>query len=199
MSRDTVRIKAAGYIKDVYDSLYFVIEHANLPGAWANNLFFTYATDSLIYFDSETGIQTICTNINPTIVNASTSFLSLNLSDMTHSGGCLYGVNITAGDSIHYIVKGIVRNVARTNWVTIPAFRARFYNVDGGSQKYCNDRGTTFDILGTNYSNYTNADVTPTILEGCMDFNFYAQHINISCLSSTYSGFIHSISFYKFY
>ncbi|MBC8319923.1 MAG: PKD domain-containing protein, partial [Bacteroidetes bacterium] len=175
LARDSILIETVGILNESADSLYFLLSHDNLPGNWSDHLFFDYISDTLYFFDFETEVWYTCSNLNPNITNSNTSSITLNFSNLTLSGGCLEGINLTAGDSLRYIIYGQVRNIARTNWETVPAFRARFHNVELGNENYCNDRGITFNILGSNYVYVDNTFINPTIIEGCDDLYFYGQ------------------------
>lgn len=175
MARDSIRIEAAGILNGSTDSLYFELSHDNLPGNWANQLFFDYISDTLYFHDFETDDWDTCINLGPQITNGITSSMVLNMSNLTQPGGCLDGKSFTDGDSLRYVVHGQVKNIARTNWETVPALRAHFHNVEFNKAEYCNDRGITFNILGSNYEYYPSTSISPTIIEGCDDFNFYGQ------------------------
>jgi len=175
MARDSIRVEASGVLKGSIDSLYFILYHNNLPGGWSNNLFFDYLTDTLFFRDAETALWHTCINPVPVITNGSTSSLKLDISALLQPGNCLEGLNLSAGDSIRYVVSGQVRNVARTNWEIVPVLRARFYWVDNNTEEYCNDRGTVFNVLGSNYIYTGSTYIDPTTLEGCMNLDYYGQ------------------------
>ncbi len=175
MALDSIRISSTALLNGSYDSLFFYLHHNNLPGNWSNHLFFNYLTDTLQFYDSETNTWVICSDLAPSIRNGTKSGLTLNISELTSTGGCLDGYTISDGDSIKYIVIGQVRNVDRTGWETVPEFRAHFYNREFGEEKYCNDRGITYNILGSNLTFSRNTYINPATIEGCDDLLFYGQ------------------------
>jgi PKD repeat protein len=172
MAMDSIKIIAKGLLNKAYDSLYFELNHQNLPGNWSNHLFFDYIIDTLLFFDQESNDWFICSNLTPEITHGSSSGLRVNLSKLTLPGECYNGLSFTAGDSLIYIVHGQVRNISRTAWETVPGLRANFYNIESNNRKFCNDLGNTFKILGSNYSFWRNTRINPTIVEGCDDLLF---------------------------
>lgn len=175
MALDSIKIVSKGVISSTSDSLYFTLTQGNLPGNWSNSLFFNYLVDTLKFFDVETDTWLNCINLNPTITNGSTSELTLNISSLTQPGQCFEGYTYTDGDSLVYSIYGQVRNVARSNWETVPALRSSYYNITDGNKEYCNDKGATFNILGSNYNYSDNTNINPTVVEGCDDLLFYGQ------------------------
>ncbi len=170
MARDSIRIEAAGKINGPVDSLYFRLSHTTLGGGWGNQLFFNYITDTLFFFDNETATWHFCAGLNPQITNGATSSLVTFFGNLTGPGNCLNGVSFTAGDSIRYVIYGSVKNLAQTNWQTVPTFRGYFYWVDGNINKYCNDIGTTFNVLGSKYNFWVTTFYQQIVLSGCTSF-----------------------------
>ncbi len=175
MARDSIKIVTKGTINELSDSVYYILHHDNIPGSWSNNMFFDYLTDTLEFYDFETDNWITCAGLNPTISNAQVSELVLNISDLTLLGGCFSGYTFTAGDSLIYSIYGQVRNVAKTQWETVPALRSHFYNIKNNKDEYCNDRGATFNILGSNLTFSKNTWINPTLIEGCDDLQFYGE------------------------
>ena len=172
MARDSIRIEAAGRLNGSVDSLYFKLSHTSLGGAWGNQLFFTYLTDTLFFYDAETASWHSCTGLNPQITNGATSSLITYFGDLTHPGNCLNGLSFTSGDSIRYVIYGTVKNIAQSYWVTVPTFRASFYWKDNNTSKYCNDLGTTFHVLGSNFGFYVTTFYQQIQLTGCTSFQY---------------------------
>ena len=175
LARDSIRIVALGSLSSLTDSLCFELQHDNLPGGWSNQLFFDYISDTLEFYDLESNTWIICPNPGPEISNGSTSKLTLNLSALTLQGGCLEDYSFGAGDSVRYIINGQVRNVTKAQWETVPGFRAHFYGVESGQKEFCNDRGSTFSILGSNYPFLYKTPTIPNNIEGCDDLHFNGQ------------------------
>ena len=151
MARDSIKITAAGKANGTVDSLYFQLRQDNIAGNWSNKLFFDFVTDTLRFFDVETSTWYNCSGLSPQIINGATSYLKTYFGNLTQSGNCLEGLNFSAGDSLYYVIYGVVKNIAQTEWKTVPAFRAQFHWRSSGNDLYCNDRGVTFNILGANY------------------------------------------------
>jgi uncharacterized protein (TIGR02145 family) len=170
LSRDSVKIEAAGKINGPVDSLYFRLQHDAIGGAWGNRLFFDYISDTLYFYDVETGSWDTCWNLFPTITNAATSTLVTYFGNLTQPGQCFAGKSFTAGDSLYYVIRGQVKNVAQTEWRTVPALRARFHYTEINKQMYCNDRGFTFNVLGSNYNFSTTTFYQQIVLNGCTSF-----------------------------
>lgn len=175
MALDSIKITTKAVLNNTYDSLFFELQHDNLPGDWSNNLFFNILTDTLHFFDFETDNWYECFDLSPEVITGSVSAINVNLSSLTEPGGCLNGLSFTTGDSLIYIVHGQVKNVAQTGWNTVSGLRARYYNIESNNEKYCNDLGTTFNVLGSNYPFYRNTFINPTVVEGCDDLLFYGQ------------------------
>ena len=172
MARDTIRIEADGKLNGPVDSLYFRLQHDGMPGNWGNQLFFDVLADTLIYYDIENDRVDTCTGLSPQVTNGSTCFLSTYLGDLNQPDSCLAGIVFSGGDMITYIIYGQVRNVSRYGWETVPAFRGRFYWEDEGNEEFCNDRGVTFNVLGSNYTFYTTTFYQQILLEGCNAFQY---------------------------
>lgn len=172
MAGDTIRIEASGLLNGNIDSLYFRLQHDAMPGAWGNQLFFTLLTDTLIYYCSAIDRTDTCVNLSPQISNGTTSYLTTYFGDLTASGGCLNGISFSSGDSLRYVITGKIRSVARNNWETVPVFRGRFYWQENGLEEFCNDRGVTFNVLGSNYPFVTTTFYQQIILQGCTSFQY---------------------------
>lgn len=170
MAGDTIRIEASGILHGDVDSLYFRLQHNGMPGNWGNQLFFTILTDTLFYFCNAIDRTDTCVNLSPQITNGTTCYLSAYFGDLTAPGGCLAGITFSNGDSLRYVITGKVRLVARNNWETVPVFRGRFYWQNEGSEEFCNDRGVTFNVLGSNYPFVTTTFYQQIILQGCNSF-----------------------------
>jgi len=170
MARDTIRIEASGIINGNTDSLYFRLQHNGMPGNWGNQLFFTVLTDSLFYFDTQNDRWDTCVNLSPQIINGTTCYLQTYFGDLTNIGNCLHGIDFSNGDSLKYVIIAQVRNVARADWETVPALRGRFYWQNQGNEDFCNDRGYTFNVLGSNYNFLVTTAYQQIILEGCNSF-----------------------------
>jgi len=175
MARDSIKISTTGVINENTDSLYFILHHDNILGNWSNQLFFNYITDTLEFYDVETATWLYCHNMNPVITDGSISELSLNISNLTNTGGCFDGYTFTSGDSLRYSIYGQVKDIERSQWETVPGFRSHFYNIKDNKEEYCNDRGATFNIVGSSYTFSNNTYINPTIVEGCDDLQFYGQ------------------------
>ena len=172
MAGDSIRIEAVGILNGIVDSLYFRLQHDGMPGNWGNQLFFTLLTDTLFYFNTSIDQWDTCTNLSPLITNGTTCYVTTYFGDLTAPGGCLEGVSFSTGDSMRYVINGKVRNVARYGWETVPIFRCRFYWKDQGTEEFCNDRGFTFNVLGSNYPFYTTTFYQQIILQGCNSFQY---------------------------
>jgi uncharacterized protein (TIGR02145 family) len=170
MARDSIRIEAAGRINGPVDSLYFKLSHSSLGGGWGNQLFFNYLADTLFYYDSETATWHSCAGLNPQITNGATSSLVTYFGNLTKAGNCLNGISFTAGDSIRYVIYGTIKNMAQGEWQTVPTFRGCFYWTDNKINKSCNDLGTTFSVLGTNYNFSVSTFYQQIVLQGCSSF-----------------------------
>ena len=170
LSRDSIKIEAAGQLNGPVDSLYFRLQHDALPGGWGNRLFFDYLTDTLYFYDIETDTRHTCTNLSPLITNGATSVLQTYFGDLTSGSGCLNGLSFSAGDSLHYVIHGMVKNVAQTEWRTVPAFRGNFYWKEMNLPTYCNDRGVTFNVLGSNYPFTVTTFYQQIVLQACSSF-----------------------------
>ncbi|HNW77209.1 MAG TPA: hypothetical protein PKJ28_10030, partial [Bacteroidales bacterium] len=171
-SRDSIKIEAAGMINGPADSLYFQLQHDAVGGAWGNRLFFDYLSDTLYFHDVETDTWDTCWNLFPVITNAPTSTLVTYFGDLTKPGQCFEGKSFTAGDSLYYIIRGQVKNVAQTEWRTVPALRARFHQVKKKKTLYCNDKGYTFNVLGSNYTLSATTFYQQIVLNGCTSFQY---------------------------
>ncbi len=170
MARDSIRVEAAGKINGPVDSLYFKLSHTALGGGWGSQLFFNYLADTLFFYDNETATWHTCTGLNPQITNGATSSLVTYFGNLTNPGNCLNSLSFTAGDSIRYVVYGSVKNLAQTQWQTIPTFRASFYWTDAKKNKSCNDIGTTFNVLGSKYNFNVTTFYQQIVLQGCTSF-----------------------------
>jgi len=170
MARDSIRILAAGKLNGGIDSLYFQLEHGNMTGNWSNKLFFDYLSDSLYYLEIETGVWHTCSGLNPQIINSSTSSLRTYFGNLFLPGGCLAGVIPSAGDSLIYVVHGIVKNITASEWRTVPALRGTFYWQNSGNMLSCNNRGATFNVLGSNYPFTAGTFYQQIVLQGCSTF-----------------------------
>lgn len=170
MARDTIRIEASGVINGAIDSLYFRLQHNGMTGTWGNQLFFTVLTDTLFYYDMQNDRWDTCVNLPRQIINGATCYLNAYFGDLTTSGNCLQGMNFSDGDSLRYVIIGQVRNVAQYEWQTVPALRGRFYWKNQGVEEFCNDRGYTFNVLGTNVPFWTSTWYQQIILQGCNSF-----------------------------
>jgi uncharacterized protein (TIGR02145 family)/uncharacterized repeat protein (TIGR01451 family) len=170
MSRDTIRIEAAGRLNGAVDSLFFRLKHDAPGGAWGNQLFFEPLSDTLYFFDQETSVWYTCPNLSPLVTNGTTSSLTTYFGNLTTPGNCLNGISFTAGDSIRYIVYGKVKNMAQSEWRTVPLFRGAFFNIEGNKENSCNSRGTTFNILGSNFPAIVSTYYQQIVLQGCTSF-----------------------------
>ncbi|MCX6245259.1 MAG: hypothetical protein NTU98_11210 [Bacteroidetes bacterium] len=170
MARDSICIVAAGKINGPVDSLYFKLSHTSLGGGWGNQLFFNYLADTLFFFDNETSTWHTCSGLNPQITNGATSSLVTWFGNLTNPGNCLSGYSFTAGDSIRYVIYGSVKNLAQTNWITVPTFRGSFYWTDTKVSKSCNDIGTIFNVLGSKYNFSVSTFYQQIVLQGCTSF-----------------------------
>jgi len=170
MAKDTIRIEASGTLNSTIDSLYFRLQHNQMPGNWGTQLFFTVIADSLFYYDKQNACWDTCINLSPQITNGTTCYLTTYFGDLTSPGKCLEGMNFSEGDALKYVIIAQVRNVARYDWETVPAFRGRFYWKEQGYEKFCNDLGCTFNILGTNYPFLLTTSYQQIILQGCNSF-----------------------------
>lgn len=172
LARDTLRIEVSGRLNETIDSLYFRLQHNGLPGNWGNQLFFTVLTDTLFFYDQETDQSDTCINLSPQVTTGTTSYLTTYLGGLNSIGNCLQGTTFSDGDKIKYVIIAQIRNVARNDWETVPALRARFYWKDQGSEAFCNDLGATFNILGSNYPFTTSTWYQQIILQGCNSFQY---------------------------
>ncbi|NQV01407.1 MAG: hypothetical protein HQ542_02085, partial [Bacteroidia bacterium] len=172
LAKDSIRIEAMGVLNGPVDSLYFRLQHDGMPGNWGNQLFFNILADTLIYYDFENDRYDTCTNLSPQVTNGSTCYLSAYFGDLNTLGNCLEGIVFSTGDSLKYIIHGQVRNIYKYDWETVPAFRGRFFWTDSGDEEFCNDKGVTFNILGTNYPFYTTTFYQQILLEGCNSFQY---------------------------
>jgi len=172
LAQDTIRIEANGLLNGPVDSLYFRLQHDGIPGNWGNQLFFDILADTLIYYDFENDRRDTCSGLAPQVINGSTCSMTTYFGDLNLPDSCLSGVVFSAGDSLRYVVYARVRNVNEYGWETVPAFRGRFYWRDDGDEEFCNDRGVTFNILGSNYPFYTTTFYQQIILEGCNSFQY---------------------------
>lgn len=170
LARDTILVEATGKINGPVDSLYFRLSHAALTGGWGNQLFFEYLTDTLFFLDNETATWHACANLNPQIVAGTTASMTTYFGDLTLPGNCLSGYAFTAGDSIRYVVYGRVKNITQYDWKTVSTLRSNFYWKDGGQQKYCNDMGNSFNVLGSKTVFYATTYYQQIVLSGCTSF-----------------------------
>ncbi|HTX87397.1 MAG TPA: PKD-like domain-containing protein [Bacteroidales bacterium] len=170
MARDSIRIVVAGRLNGPVDSLYCELKHDALPGGWGNQLFFDILCDTLYFYDIETATWHICGGLSPQVRNGTTSYVDTYFGNLTLPGNCLSGISFTNGDSLVYVIRGRVKNIAQTEWRTVPAFRAHFLWKDTGLDKYCNDLGVTFNVLGSNYKFYATTFYQQIVLQGCTSF-----------------------------
>ncbi len=170
MSKDTITITAAGVLHGPVDSLFFRLKHNAIGGAWGNQLFFDYYTDTLRFYDVETSAWFTCTNLSPQIINAAASTLTTFFGDLTNPGGCLSGVSFTSGDSLSYTVSGIIKNIAQLEWKIVPALRADFYWKNQSVETSCNNLGSTFSVLGSNLPLSVSSNYQQIVIEGCGTF-----------------------------
>ncbi|MFH1159528.1 MAG: PKD-like domain-containing protein [bacterium] len=170
MAGDSIRIEASGVLNGAVDSLYFRLQQNGMAGAWGNQLFFTILADTLFYFDMQIDRRDTCIGLSPQVINGATSYVTTYLGGLTSPGGCLEGLSFSDGDSIRYVIAARVRNVAYANWLTVPVLRGRFYWKNQGTDEFCNDRGFTFNVLGSYYSFVTSTWYQQIILQGCNSF-----------------------------
>ena len=170
MSRDTIKIEAAGKLNGLTDSLFFKLLHDAPGGAWGNQLFFEPLLDTLFFFDYETSTWYSCPNLSPLVTNGTTSTLITYFGNLTSPGNCLNAISFTAGDSIRYVLYGRVKNIAQTEWRTVPSFRSYFFLKKANKENYCDSRGATFNILGSNYPAIVSTFYQQIVLQGCSSF-----------------------------
>jgi uncharacterized protein (TIGR02145 family) len=170
MAKDTIRITAAGRLHGPVDSLYFKLKHNAVGGTWGNQLFFDYISDTLRFYDSETTTWFTCSNLSPQTTNAATSVLSTYFGNLNNPGGCMAGVSYTAGDSLSYVVYGIVKNIAQLEWRVVPSLRANFHWKNQSIETSCNEMGSTFSVLGSNYPLVAATNYQSIVIEGCAAF-----------------------------
>ena len=170
MAGDSIRIEATGILNSSTDSVYFRLQQNGMAGAWGNQLFFNVVTDTLFYFSMANDTWDTCTGLSPQITSGATSYLTTYLGGLTAPGGCLEGHTFSSGDTLRYVISAVVRNVNYADWLTVPALRGRFYWKVQGLEKYCNDRGATFNVLGSYTTFYTSTWYQQIILQGCNSF-----------------------------
>ncbi|MEI6898487.1 MAG: PKD-like domain-containing protein, partial [Bacteroidota bacterium] len=172
MSRDTIRVEANGRLNGTIDSLYFKLKHDAIGGAWGNQLFFDYVADTLYFYDRETNSWHVCSGLSPVITNGSTSTLITYFGNLTSPGNCLNGYGLTSGDSLHYVVYGRIKNIAQTEWYTVPVFRGYFFYKDLNKENSCDSRGVTFNVLGSNFPAVASTFYQQIVLQGCTQFQY---------------------------
>ena len=172
MSKDTIRIAAAGRLHGNIDSLFYRMKHNAIGGAWGNQLFFDYLADTLRFYNSETATWFTCTNLSPQITNGATSGITTYFGNLTNPGGCLAGVSFTSGDSMSYTIYGRVKNIAQMEWRVVPVLRSDFHWKNQGSDALCNDLGASMTVLGSNFPLVTGTNYQQIVISGCDPFQY---------------------------
>ncbi|MEM1323498.1 MAG: gliding motility-associated C-terminal domain-containing protein [Bacteroidota bacterium] len=160
MANDLVEIEVATYGvgSGVFDSSYLEVSFLDTT----NTPWLEYYSDTLFFFDGETGQNLICVESSlDSIFNLGELHIEqYRLLELFEPGGCFEGFQFTEGDSLRFnIVYQVTENVPPKP-STVPKLSTQFYHVNNGTEFNCSTNRALFKVFNpihrfTFVSNYS--------------------------------------------